>query len=92
MVQELARELGARPQWRVGAESSLLEALEKRELDIVIGGLTASSPWVARVAFTRPYEGGDAPSHVLATSMGENAWLVHVERFALQHGSEAGSQ
>jgi polar amino acid transport system substrate-binding protein len=38
-----------------GSESALLEALREREVDLVIGGLTAQLPWSSEVAFTRPY-------------------------------------
>jgi polar amino acid transport system substrate-binding protein len=55
LIAELARELGARIEWVRGTESQLLEALEMRELDVVIGGLTDSSPWARQVAFTRPF-------------------------------------
>jgi polar amino acid transport system substrate-binding protein len=83
LVAELARGLGARPVWRRGAESELLDALHRRELDIVVGGLTADSPWKGQVAFTRPHftDTATGRAHVLAVSPGENAFLVHVERF-----------
>ena len=55
LVAELARDLDARPQWVTGPAEELLAALEKRELDLVIGGLTADGPWKTRVALTRPY-------------------------------------
>src|SRR5881628_2075969 len=45
LIEELARELGARTVWRRGSESQLLEALHRRDLDIVAGGLTGDSPW-----------------------------------------------
>jgi polar amino acid transport system substrate-binding protein len=85
LVNELAHQIGARPTWRVGTESTLLAALEARQLDLVIGGLTSTSPWAGRVALTRPYDAGGTPSHVMATSPGENAWLVHVEGFLEMH-------
>jgi len=83
LVAELARELGARPVWRRGAESELLEALAHRDVDIVVGGLTDDSPWKGRVAFTRPHftDTLAGRAHVLAVSAGENAFLVRVERF-----------
>jgi ABC-type amino acid transport substrate-binding protein len=83
LVADLARGLGARPVWRRGAESELLDALQRRELDIVVGGLTNDSPWKGRVAFTRPHftDTVTGRAHVLAVSPGENAFLVHVERF-----------
>jgi ABC-type amino acid transport substrate-binding protein len=89
LVGALAEELHARPEWHRGSESGLLEALHERELDVVVGGLTADSPWAKRVAFTEPYqtEAGGKKKHVLALPPGENAWLVHVERFLRERGS-----
>jgi len=55
LVAELARELGAKIEWVRATESQLLEALKMRELDLVIGGLTADSPWAQHVAFTKPF-------------------------------------
>ena len=83
LVAELARGLGARPRWRRGAESELLDALHRRELDLVVGGLTDDSPWKGRVAFTRPHftDTLAGRARVFALSPGENAFLVHVERF-----------
>jgi polar amino acid transport system substrate-binding protein len=157
LASELARGLGARAVWVRGPESRLLAAVQHRELDLVIGGLTDDLPWTSVLALTRPYytdtievglPPGSAPRdlahagikgdtvavdvgdrtardvrdhrgiplpiedlarapglvaaptwrlallgrrgsglvlheahHVLALSPGENAWLVHVERF-----------
>jgi polar amino acid transport system substrate-binding protein len=86
LVADLAHQLGARPEWRRGAESELLQSLHERELDIVVGGLTADSPWKSEVALTRPYEGGDDAKHVLAVAPGENAWLMRVEEYLETHG------
>jgi polar amino acid transport system substrate-binding protein len=55
MVRMLGRDLNARVNWLRGSEGDLLSALENRELDLVIGGLSVASPWQKRVAFTRPY-------------------------------------
>src|SRR4051812_18754338 len=55
LVRGLARELGARIDWVHAPQSELLEALAEREIDLVIGGLIATSPWKQQVAFTRPY-------------------------------------
>lgn len=55
LVQSLARGIGTRIEWVPGQESALLESLKERELDLVIGGLTARSPWKNELAFTRPY-------------------------------------
>jgi polar amino acid transport system substrate-binding protein len=95
LVNDLARTLGARVTWIRQPEGQLMEALHARELDLVIGGLTAAEPWAKQVAFTHPYHVDTVGvgvvqgtvtrtvvrKHVLAAPPGENAWLVHVERF-----------
>jgi len=99
LVEELARSVGARVAWTRRREAELMPALHARELDLVVGGLTADEPWHGEVAYTHPYlvdtvGVGAAPGavtrtvtrtvvrrHVLAVAPGENAWLVHVERF-----------
>jgi ABC-type amino acid transport substrate-binding protein len=89
LVNRLARELGARPVYRHASESELLEALDRRELDLVVGGLREDSPWRGRVALTRPYfTEKDSAGHVFATAAGENGWLVHVERFLAREGEQ----
>jgi polar amino acid transport system substrate-binding protein len=54
-VAELGRKFGARVDWVRRPEAELLLALSRRELDLVIGGLTDALPWKQQVAFTRPY-------------------------------------
>ena len=90
LVAELAATIGARPTWRRGAESELLAALARRELDLVAGGLTDDSPWASKVALTRPYTTDQSGrGHVLAVPAGENGWLVTVERFLQQRADSA---
>lgn len=55
LVQGFADGLDADIEWVEGAEAALLGALEHRELDLVIGGLTADDPWAQVVTFTQPY-------------------------------------
>lgn len=55
LVEELATELDAQIHWVNGSEEELLAALEVRELDVVIGGLTRTNPWSSKVTFTHPY-------------------------------------
>lgn len=87
IVRDFARELGATVRWVPGPEAELMEALERSDLDLVIGGVLSSSPWAGRVALTRPYRGTRAPAgngerhHVMAVPPGENGWLVRLERF-----------
>jgi polar amino acid transport system substrate-binding protein len=55
LVERFAGELGARVEWVDGSEADLIGALEVRELDLVVGGLTADTPWQAKAAITRSY-------------------------------------
>jgi polar amino acid transport system substrate-binding protein len=55
LVGALARELGARVQWARRPAHELIGALHARELDLVVGGLTADLAWKHEVAFTKPY-------------------------------------
>ncbi len=55
LLLAFAGEFGATVEWTVGPESELLAALEKRELDVVVGGLTDDTPWKDRVGLTGPY-------------------------------------
>lgn len=86
IATELARRVGAKPEWHRGSESELLHALHERDLDLVVGGLTSATPWAKEVAFTKPYYTAEDGKHVLAVAPGENAWLVEVERFLRERG------
>jgi polar amino acid transport system substrate-binding protein len=55
LIEAFAAEIGARPDWVAGSESSLIEALRERRIDLMIGGYDRSSPWVDRAAATEPY-------------------------------------
>jgi polar amino acid transport system substrate-binding protein len=81
LAHVIADELEARIEWHHGGESRLLERLHRRELDLVIAGLTADSPWARKVALSRPYHRDtEGREHVVAVAPGENAFLVRVER------------
>lgn len=55
IIAELAEELGAEVRWHWGGESVLLQALEARQLDLVIGGLTKNSRLTKLASPTKPY-------------------------------------
>jgi polar amino acid transport system substrate-binding protein len=55
LVEQFANELGARVEWVDGSDAELIGALEVRELDLVVGGLTADTPWQSKAAITRSY-------------------------------------
>ena len=68
-----------------GVPTALVGAMERGELDVLVGGLHADSPWSDTVAVTRAYaestEAGETVKHVLAVPIGENAMLVRLERY-----------
>jgi polar amino acid transport system substrate-binding protein len=55
LVERFAAELGATVRWVDGSEADVVAALEVRELDLVVAGLTADTPWQAKAAITRGY-------------------------------------
>jgi polar amino acid transport system substrate-binding protein len=55
LIEGFAETLQAQVEWFDGSEAELMEALEKRELDVVVGGFTADDPWAQVVTFTQPY-------------------------------------
>jgi polar amino acid transport system substrate-binding protein len=86
LVAAFAASLDADVDWTTGGEASLIRELESGKLDVVVGGLTAESPWTDHAALTRPYvtvsgPGGEPEPHVMAVVMGENAFLVELERY-----------
>jgi membrane-bound lytic murein transglycosylase MltF len=97
LIEEFAAERDADVEWRDGGEEALIGQLHRGELDVVVGGLTEKSPWSSHAALTRPYvvvtspEGSPEP-HVLAARMGENALLVALERFLLEHEAEVADE
>jgi polar amino acid transport system substrate-binding protein len=55
LVRAWAATLGAQVEWVRASESVLVAALERREIHLLIAGLTTHSPWSTRTAFTQPY-------------------------------------
>jgi polar amino acid transport system substrate-binding protein len=55
LVERFADDIDADIEWTVGSAEELLAALEVRQLDLVVGGLTSTNPWSAQVTFTHPY-------------------------------------
>lgn len=88
LVADFAASLDGEVQWVTGGEEALIAQLEAGELEVVIGGLTADSPWQEQAALTRAYtetraDTGERVQHVMATPIGENGFLVALERFLL---------
>lgn len=84
MVDDFAREHDASVDWTVGGEEMLVTLLEEGELDLVVGGITAQTPWADRAAVTRGYpqlDGADGREIVMLVPLGENRFLSEVEMF-----------
>ena len=85
-----AESLGATVAWQVDGEEALVAALERGDIDVLIGGVTDQSAWSSKVGLTRPYvevPGPDGPrAHVMAVPAGENAAQSSLERWLDTHG------
>jgi polar amino acid transport system substrate-binding protein len=88
LVREFAGTLQAQVEWVVGGEQALIAALERGELQLVIGGFNSETPWTEKAAITKPYAETKDPEGkhkrlVMAAPMGENAFLLTLEKFLL---------
>jgi polar amino acid transport system substrate-binding protein len=88
LVREFAGTLQTQVEWVVGGEQPLIAALERGELQLVIGGFTSETPWTQHAAITKPYAETKDPEGkrkklVMAAPMGENAFLLALEKFLL---------
>jgi polar amino acid transport system substrate-binding protein len=87
LLEGLAEDLDAEIRWTTGTESELIEALELGELDAVVGGLTADSPWMSKAAFTAPYL---ATRTVVGVPIGESTAIdLEGMEVAVERGSPA---
>src|SRR5438067_7482289 len=55
LIRNFANSQRATPKWFWGGEQTHMEALEHFELDVVISGLDATTPWSKQVGLTSPY-------------------------------------
>lgn len=76
LVEGFADSEGARVEWTVGGEETLVDALQAGELDVVVGGMTDATPWSERVSVSRGFpgvDGSDGRKLVFLVPLGENA-------------------
>ena len=64
----------------------LAEALHRREIDVLAGGLHQNTPYAAKLALTQPYTEVEDPHGntrrlVLAVTPGESALLFALDQF-----------
>ena len=88
LLEDYAESIDAEVEWQAGGEEQLIGLLAEQELDVVVGGLTDKSPWESDAAITTSYAeskgiAGSTDKHVMATQMGENAFMTSLEKFLL---------
>ena len=93
LVRDFAASVDADVEFFESGEEHLMQRLAEGDLDLVIGGLSDSSPWTDKAALTRPYaevtDGyGKQRKLVMAAPLGENAFLVRLEEFLTEHGEQ----
>ena len=81
LLEEFARRHNTRIRWHQDTESNLFDALEKGELDVVVGGLTDDTPFAHRAGLSQPFVTIGRHNHVWAVRPGENALLLQIDRF-----------
>lgn len=82
----LARELGASVEFAPGETHALIDALDKGEIDLVIG-LPAKTPFKKQIGASRPYlkPSFSPPERIWAVRPGENRWLYAVDETLIRH-------
>ena len=100
IVQQFAADLGVRVRYVAGSEADLVEALHKREIDVLAAGWSAKAPYAKRVAVTQPYykaekallrathEPKAETQRVFAVIPGESRLLYRFDRFLLDRRPE----
>lgn len=88
IITEFAKSLNVEPQWHIYPESIAIHKLKENQVNIVVGGLTKTTPWNKEIALTRPYlETGHKKetAHVFAIRKGENQFMITLEKFLKNH-------
>lgn len=88
LIKGFAESIDADVEWYSAPESVLAGKIKEDQLDIVIGGLTSTSPWSTHMALTRPYTKVDGESMVMGTRLGENELMVALERYLAEEFGE----
>jgi len=81
LVRGFAQQLGAKVEWEWGSQEEQFESLEQFHLDLVAGGVSKKSPWVKKVAITRPFAEMTKRKRSFAVPPGENAFLKALETY-----------
>lgn len=88
-LNEVEKRSHARATTSSGSAESLLAAVRKGDLDLVIGAFEGDSPWQDEVAFAPPLaRSGTMEIHAVARN-GENRWIMLIERASRAVSAEA---
>lgn len=90
LVEGFAHAHGARVEWTVASEETLVDELEDGSLDLAAGGMTDATPWVDRVSVTRGFtgvDGSDGKPLVVILPLGENALQFAIEKYFDDQGA-----
>jgi hypothetical protein len=94
LVEEAARRLHARVQWRPGNVHVLLEELKERKIPVVAATLPTDSPFAAEVGLSQPYlkKGPGKKDYCLAVAPGENRLLLLIDTVIADERRRAGER
>lgn len=81
LIKAFAKTLNAKIEWKNDTEQNLFEDLMKKRLHLIVAGTTDDSPWKTKVGLTRPFFEQQKKKQVMAVIQGENAFIVHLEKF-----------
>jgi hypothetical protein len=86
LIEAWAKGLGARVIWRRGPEADLVDALHRREIDVLVAGFDSRTPYGSKLAPTQPYleiedRFGSKKKHIMAVTQGESALLFALDQF-----------
>lgn len=88
LIAHVARSTGARPLIGTGSAERLLTAVERGEVDLVIGELAQDSPWSKHVTLLPPLrtpsegQSKSVPTLHAVARNGENGWIALLHRHA----------
>jgi polar amino acid transport system substrate-binding protein len=81
-IAAFAASLDLEVRWEIAAEHDLMRLLGRRQLDVVVGGVEASSPYARLLGMSAPLAAAaDGELLVAAVPSGENRWLLRLNRF-----------
>lgn len=86
IVKGFAKANGMKIKWEKGPEQKLMKKLEKKELHIVITGMTKDNPWKSeKIGITMPYYKEKKVKRIIAVQQGENRLTMNLEKYFFEN-------